>query len=151
VDRETALRLWTESNTWFSAEQGKKGAIKTGQLADLAVLSADFMSAPEAEIAEITSVLTMLGGKVVHGAEEHKDEAPALPPPMPDWSPVRSFGGYQQRRADAATARKFAAACGCVRSCNVHGHAHAAAWAASAPAADAARFWGVMGCSCWAV
>jgi predicted amidohydrolase YtcJ len=149
LDRETALRLWTEANTWFSAEQGKKGVIKTGRLADLAVLSADYMSVPEAEIADIVSVMTMLGGKVVHADEEYKGQAPALPPPMPDWSPVRSFGGYQQRRADAATTLKFAAACGCASACNVHGHAHAAAWTASAPTADAASFWGVMGCSCW--
>ena len=44
LDRTTALRLWTEANTWFSNEEGKKGAIKAGQLADLAVLSADYMS-----------------------------------------------------------------------------------------------------------
>src|SRR4030095_4917165 len=36
VDRETALRLWTEANTWFSTEQEKKGQIKAGQPADLA-------------------------------------------------------------------------------------------------------------------
>lgn len=151
VDRETALRLWTESNTWFSGEQGKKGAIKTGQLADLAVLSADYMSVPEAEIADITSVLTLLGGKVVHGDREHAGEAPALPAPMPDWSPVRAFGGYQQRRADNAAPLRFAAACGCAGACNVHGHAHASAWTADAPSSDAAGFWGAMGCSCWAV
>jgi predicted amidohydrolase YtcJ len=42
-----ALRLWTEANTWFSSEAGKKGQIKAGQLADLAVLSADYFSAPQ--------------------------------------------------------------------------------------------------------
>jgi predicted amidohydrolase YtcJ len=151
LDRETALRLWTEANTWFSNEQGKKGAIKIGQLADLAVLSADYMAVPEAEIGEIVSVLTVLGGKVVHGDEEHKAEAPALPAAMPDWSPVRAFGGYQQRRAETAAPLKFAAACGCSSACNVHGHSHASAWASTAPARDAAGFWGVMGCSCWAV
>jgi predicted amidohydrolase YtcJ len=36
LDRETALRLWTQANTWFSNEQGKKGQIVAGQLADLA-------------------------------------------------------------------------------------------------------------------
>jgi len=151
VDRETALRLWTEANTWFSAEQGKKGTIKTGQLADLAVLSADYLSVPEAEIADIVSVLTLLGGKVVHGDEEYRSEAPALPPPTPDWSPVRNFGGYQQRRTDAAVPLRFAAACGCGNACNVHGHHHVASWAAPPPTTDAASFWGVMGCSCWAV
>ena len=51
LDRETALRLWTESNTWFSTEVGKKGQIKVGQLADCAVLSADYFAVPENEIA----------------------------------------------------------------------------------------------------
>ena len=50
VDREGALRLWTEGNTWFSTEQGKKGAIKNGQLADLAVLSADYMCKCSAQV-----------------------------------------------------------------------------------------------------
>ena len=39
LDRETALMLWTQGSAWFSTEQGKKGQIKVGQLADLAVLS----------------------------------------------------------------------------------------------------------------
>ncbi len=67
LDRETALRLWTEANTWFSNEEGKKGRIQVGQLADLAVLSADYLHVPGDEIQEITSVLTLLGGKVVYG------------------------------------------------------------------------------------
>jgi hypothetical protein len=32
----------------------------------------------------------------------------------------------------------------------VHGHAHAASWGADVPTADAASFWSIMGCSCWA-
>src|SRR5260370_12186521 len=65
LDRETALRLWTESNTWFSTEVGKKGQIKAGQLADLAVLSDDYFSVPCDAIHDITSVLTVVGGKAV--------------------------------------------------------------------------------------
>ena len=37
LDRETALRMWTENVTWFSNEEGKKGRIEAGQLADLIV------------------------------------------------------------------------------------------------------------------
>jgi hypothetical protein len=149
VDRETALRLWTEGNTWFSGVQGEKGTIKTGQLADLSVLSADYMSVPESDIADIVSVLTLLGGKVVHGDQEYKGEAPTLPAPMPDWSPVRAFGGYQQRRADARAQLKFAANCQCSSACNVHGHSRAFSWVSEAPTSDLRSFWGVMGCSCW--
>jgi predicted amidohydrolase YtcJ len=149
LDRETALRLWTESNTWFSTEQGKKGQIKTGQLADLAVLSDDYMSVPEDTIQDITSVLTLVDGKPVHGDGDFKDLAPTLPPPMPDWSPVRRYGGYQKRaETESATKLAFANLCGCASACGVHGHAHA--WAASAPVSDQKSFWGALGCSCWA-
>jgi predicted amidohydrolase YtcJ len=149
LDRETALRLWTESNAWFSTEAGKKGQVKTDQLADLAVLSDDYFSVPGDSIQDITSVLTLLGGKVVYGDGDFKDLAPPFPPAMPDWSPVRTFGGYQ-KRADAGQQRKYAfvAACGCSNACNVHGHAHA--WGSSAPTDDRS-FWGALGCSCWAV
>ena len=152
LSREDALRLWTQANTWFSNEAGKKGQIKQGQLADLAVLSDDYFSVPDDKIQDITSVLTLLGGKPVHGDAEFKDLAPPLPAPMPDWSPVRSYGGYQ-KRAESGT-RKYAfaaAACGCASNCNIHGHAHAAAWASDAPVSDDRSFWGALGCSCWAV
>jgi len=37
LDRETALRMWTEKVTWFPNEEGKKGPHQVGQLADLIV------------------------------------------------------------------------------------------------------------------
>ncbi|CAO3435929.1 amidohydrolase [Azospirillum doebereinerae] len=148
LDRETALRLWTEANTWFSNEQGKKGQIKAGQLADLAVLSDDYFSVPEDRIAHLGSVLTLLGGKVVHGEGDYGPLAPSLPKPMPDWSPVRTFGGYHRPDAERTA---LASACGCAQSCTVHGHDHAAALGADVPAADVQTFWGALGCGCWAV
>jgi hypothetical protein len=70
-------------NTWFSTEVGKKGQIKAGQLADLVVLSDDYFSVPGDAIQDITSVLTLLGGKAVYGDAEFKDLAPPLPPARP--------------------------------------------------------------------
>ncbi len=152
LDRETALRLWTEANTWFSNEQGRKGQVKAGQLADLAVLSDDFFGVAEGEIAHITSVLTLLGGKVVHGSGDFRTLAPELPKPMPDWSPVATFGGYYQpARGKDGKLLKMGSLCGCATACAVHGHDHAAAYAAGVPAADEGRFWGAFGCGCWAV
>ena len=151
LDRETALRLWTHENTWFSTETGKKGMIKAGQLADLAVLSDDYFTVPEDAIQDITAVLTLLGGEPVHGSDAFAPLAPELPPPMPDWSPVRTFGGYQQRRASLGTNYALAAGCGCATACGVHGHAHAAAWGSALPVSDTRSFWGALGCACWAV
>ncbi|SFJ54120.1 hypothetical protein SAMN05216304_109112 [Bosea sp. OK403] len=150
LDRESALRLWTQANSWFSTEEGKKGQIKAGQLADLVVLDRDYMAVPEDEIQDIESVLTLLGGKPVYGAGDYAGLAPPLPPAMPGWSPVRSFGGYQKRAALDERKYAFAAACGCASACGVHGHAHAGALAAATPARDEGAFWGALGCSCWA-
>jgi predicted amidohydrolase YtcJ len=148
LDREEALALWTVANTWFSTEEGKKGQIKVGQLADLAVLDRDILRVPEDELQDTVSVLTLLGGRVVYGADEFSPLSPAIPPAMPDWSPVRTFGGYQAGPAQAA---RLAAACACGTGCGVHGHDHARALRTRTPAADDRQFWGAFGCSCWAV
>lgn len=94
IERMEALRLWTVGSSWFSTEEGAKGSIVPGQLADLAVLSADYFSIPDEEIKQLESVLTIVGGKPVYAAEEFETLAPAAPPVLPDWSPVAQFGGY---------------------------------------------------------
>jgi predicted amidohydrolase YtcJ len=148
LDRRTALSLWTEANGWFSNESGKKGALKAGQLADLAVLSGDYLRVPEGDIAAIASVLTLVGGRIVWGDAEFADLAPSIPPAMPDWSPVRRFSsGAGEPSGQPAT--KFEA-CGCGSACAVHGHRHAEALGAAVPVSDHASFWGTFGCSCWA-
>src|SRR5437660_4057177 len=95
LDRETALRLWTENVTWFSNEEGKKGRIEAGQLADLIVPDRDYFACAESDIADTVSELTIVGGRIVYSAWIFAS-LDALPPPaaMPEWSPVRHFGGY---------------------------------------------------------
>ncbi|MGE5524595.1 MAG: amidohydrolase [Rhodospirillaceae bacterium] len=150
LDRASALRLWTEANTWFSNEEGKKGAIKVGQLADIAVLSDDYMSIPETQIKDLTSVLTIVGGKVVYGDREFDKLAPALPPASPSWSPVNTFGGYYNRaRASGARMPLQAAAVSTGHSCAVHGRQANLSWFADIPVDDQRAFWGSLGCSCW--
>jgi predicted amidohydrolase YtcJ len=94
LERMEALRLWTASSAWFSSEQGRKGALAPGQLADLAVLSADYFSIPDEDIKRLESVLTLVGGKAVHAAAEFAALAPPAVPVLPAWSPVAKFGGY---------------------------------------------------------
>jgi predicted amidohydrolase YtcJ len=157
LDRETALRMWTENVTWFSNEEGRKGRIQVGQLADLIVPDRDYFSCPEDEIADTTCDLTVVGGKVVYGAGEFANYDESIPPPaMPDWSPVRTFGGYgawadATRAAQPALGRKLAMSCDCANACAIHGHDHASAWSGKLPVADLKSFWGALGCACWAV
>lgn len=148
LSRDTALELWTNGSAWFSSDQGKKGRIQEGQLADLAVLSADFFSIPEDDIKSLESVLTVVGGKVVFGADEFSELAPPPIPVLPDWSPVKTTPGhYRQvvaRRQVAALPHQCAGACG------VHMHAHDVARKSSVPVSNYAGFWGALGCSCFA-
>jgi predicted amidohydrolase YtcJ len=105
LDRAEALRRYTLGSAWFSAEEAKKGALAPGFLADLAVLSADYFSVPEEEIKRIESVLTIVGGKFVHGAAEFAHLAPLPLPVLPEWSPVKVHGGYyRSRQPDTAKA-----------------------------------------------
>ncbi len=92
LDRYDALRHWTAAGAWFSREEGKKGQIKVGQFADIAVLDRDYFAVPEDEITEIEADLTLTGGKIVHAKAQFSAHAPAPLPELPDWSPVPLFG-----------------------------------------------------------
>jgi len=66
--RAEALRLYTQGSAWFSHDENKRGSLEAGKLADLAVLSKDYMTAPVDQIGGIESLLTMVGGKIVYAA-----------------------------------------------------------------------------------
>jgi predicted amidohydrolase YtcJ len=102
LERMEALRLYTVGSSWFSSEEGKKGSIAPGQLADIAVLSADYFSIPEDQIKQLESVLTIVGGKVVYAATEFARLSPPPLPVSPDWSPVETYGGYWQSNSRTA-------------------------------------------------
>ena len=145
LPRETALQLFTHGSAWFSSEQGKKGQIKVGQLADLIALSADFFSVEEEAIKWIESVLTIVDGKVVYGADEFGKLSPPSVPVMPDWSPVINVPGHWRPSAPLV-----AQVHQCVGSCAVHAHSHERARLSSVPVSDFQGFWGAFGCSCFA-
>jgi predicted amidohydrolase YtcJ len=144
LDRERALALWTTGSAWFSGEHDVKGRIAVGQYADLAVLSADYFSIPEDGIKDLSSLLTMVGGNIVHGADDFTPLAPPLPPASPDWSPVRVYGGHQHAPAMSGAAAVTAS------HCLHHGHAAHAHAHAAAVATPKDPFWGTLGCACFA-
>jgi len=65
IGREQALRLYTSAASRYMFEETRKGTLEAGKLADLVVLSADFMTVPDDQIKDITADMTMVGGKIV--------------------------------------------------------------------------------------
>ncbi|MEM6324951.1 MAG: amidohydrolase family protein, partial [Pseudomonadota bacterium] len=92
LSRQDALQQWTAAGAWFSREHGKKGQIKAGQFADIAVLDRDYFAVAEDEITEIEADLTLTGGKIVHAKGAFAAVSPPPLPTLPDWSPVPIFG-----------------------------------------------------------
>lgn len=66
--REDALRAYTVDSAWFSRDEDERGSLEPGKLADLAVLTKDYMTVPADQIGSIESSLTMVGGNVVYAA-----------------------------------------------------------------------------------
>ena len=69
ITREQALKMWTWNNAYNTFEEGIKGSIEPGKLADFAVISKDYLTCPENEIREIEALATIVGGKPVFVAE----------------------------------------------------------------------------------
>ncbi|MCD9568842.1 amidohydrolase [Pseudomonas protegens] len=145
LSRDTALELYTHGSAWFSSEQGKKGQIKVGQLADLVALSADYFSVEEEAIKWIESLLTVVDGKVVHAAGDFDKLAPPSLPVTPDWSPVAKVPGHWKPNAPLQNQVHQ-----CSGPCAVHAHGHQKARMSNVPVSDFQGFWGAFGCSCFA-
>jgi predicted amidohydrolase YtcJ len=67
-NREEALRIYTEGSAWFAHDESRRGRLVPGMLADLAVLSEDYFSVALPRIAQIESLMTLVGGRVVYTA-----------------------------------------------------------------------------------
>ncbi len=73
ISRMEALRLYTQGSAWHTFDDERLGSIEVGKLADLVVLSDDYLSVPEDEIRTLSSVLTIIDGRIVHTAAEFSD------------------------------------------------------------------------------
>ncbi len=94
LTREEALKLYTIGAAWFESEEHEKGRIAPGNLADFVLLNKDYFSVPDDQIKSISSVLTVVDGRVVYGSGNYTNLVPKLPEPIPFWSPIKYFGGY---------------------------------------------------------
>jgi hypothetical protein len=68
ISRQEVLSLYTSANGWFLREENDLGSIEVGKLADLVVLNSDYFAVPNEDLKKIRSVLTVVGGNVVHDA-----------------------------------------------------------------------------------
>jgi predicted amidohydrolase YtcJ len=69
--RIEALRVYTQGSAWFSFDDTRRGSLAAGKLADLAVLTGDYLTVPVDQIGKIRSVLTMVGGRIVHASDRY--------------------------------------------------------------------------------
>ena len=110
-DRAEALRFYTAGSAWVSHDEDVRGSLEVGKLADLAVLSKDYMTVPVDQIGGIESVLTMVGGRVVYAAGSYKalensaltirdnadtvahDRCGRIAAPLPCWHSLRHSPG----------------------------------------------------------
>jgi predicted amidohydrolase YtcJ len=79
--RRQALEMYTRNSAFAGNDDDKRGTLEPGKFADLAVLSADYLTVPVKEIGKIKSVLTMVGGEVVYANQPFEklgDEPPSL-------------------------------------------------------------------------
>jgi len=98
LTREEALALFSRGAAWFVGQEGEMGRIVSGNLADFTLLNKDYFAIPDDEIKTISSVLTVVDGRVVFGAQDFIGLAPKLPEALPAWSPVKYFGGYYEAK-----------------------------------------------------
>lgn len=97
LDKTTALKLFTSGGYTLIKENSNKGKIQPDYYADLVILDKDYFSVADEEISSIRSLLTIVDGKIVYGAAAYQSIAPAKLPVIPAWSPVKYYGGYQDK------------------------------------------------------
>ncbi len=97
LSREDALHLYTKGSAWISNEEDVKGTLENGMYADFALLSDDYFSVSDEDVKNLKSVLTVTDGKIVYGSGDYKKYNTELPEIIPNWSPVKYYGGYQNK------------------------------------------------------
>jgi len=79
LTRTEAMRLYTSNNGWFLKEEKKLGSIEKGKFADLVVLNKDYFNknrVSDEGIKDLHSVLTIVGGKIVHDSRRRYGHHP---------------------------------------------------------------------------
>jgi predicted amidohydrolase YtcJ len=94
LDRNAALRLMT-SGGYELIRDSTRGRLLKGYTADLVLLSDDYLTVSDEKIKAIRSRLTVVAGKIVYADDDYKILSPSRLEVLPEWSPVRWYGGYR--------------------------------------------------------
>lgn len=73
MTRQEALVSYTRAAAYAQFEEGNRGSLEVGKLADLVVLSDDLLEVPEEKIRDVKVDLTIVGGKILY--DRAKEEA----------------------------------------------------------------------------
>lgn len=69
LTREEAVRLYTINNAYLHNEEGEKGSLEVGKLADFIIIDRDIMSCPVSAVLDTRVLGTFVGGKQVFPKE----------------------------------------------------------------------------------
>ena len=97
LSRFEALQLYTSGSAWFSGEEKVKGKIEPGLYADLTILNQDYFSIPVEQMKNTHALMTIVNGKIVYAEGIYQNLCPAMPEIIPSWSPVKCYGGFQNK------------------------------------------------------
>jgi predicted amidohydrolase YtcJ len=70
VSREEALKMFTVYAAFAAFEEDHRGTITPGKWADLTILDQDIMTVAELDILKTKTVMTVIGGEIVHDRRE---------------------------------------------------------------------------------
>jgi predicted amidohydrolase YtcJ len=68
ISRVELLDLYTRRNAWFlgGPDENQLGTLEVGRLGDVVVLDRDYFTVPDDQLRQVSSVLTVVGGAIVH-------------------------------------------------------------------------------------
>jgi predicted amidohydrolase YtcJ len=72
IGRQELLALYTRANGWFlgGPDEDQLGTLEPGRLGDVVVLDRDYFRVPDDQLRQVRSVLTVVGGTIVHDTGE---------------------------------------------------------------------------------
>ena len=89
-DRMTLLLMMTRWGAYPLWKENELGSIEPGKIADIVILNGDYLAGPVEELDELTSVMTLISGKVAFEASELRGNTFRFNTDTADWTVERN-------------------------------------------------------------